>query len=102
MGGPATGDSNEPFGTAIEAAWRVEQIAVLIPSVVRFRFNEAIEEFIFCRSWGVFFRYNSARPDHRSLCKARLAAWTLNIAESVLAKGAAQGNCVEGAALKCP
>ena len=41
------GDSNEPFGIAMDAAWRVEEIAVPNVRMARTLFSETMQEFIF-------------------------------------------------------
>src|SRR5437763_11775077 len=51
--GSVDGDSKEPFGTTMDAAFRIEQLAALIASVTKLLLSETMEDFIFCRSWGM-------------------------------------------------
>ena len=64
--GSVFGDSNEEFGTMIDAAWSVEPTARLTAKAARFLLSEAIEDFIVCPGLGILFvttlRVRTAAP----------------------------------------
>ena len=49
--GRVDGDSKEPLGTTIDAAWTVAQSEALKVSVAKILLRGTTEEFIFGRSW---------------------------------------------------